>query len=83
MYRLLPQNLQGPFTINVLNTSARTPGNPEAHDPALRARLYNETLKTIREVRPATGMYQSCQLDTSASKVPHAWPSGTTIVCLV
>jgi hypothetical protein len=60
----MPRNFSGPFTINALNTSARTPGNPEAHDPALRGRLYNEALKIIREVRPAMGLCQSYQLAT-------------------
>jgi len=35
----------------MLNTSARTPGNPEAQDPAQRQRLYREAIKITREVR--------------------------------
>ena len=41
---------QGPIVVNMLNTSARTPGNPEANDPAQRARLYEEACKMIQEV---------------------------------
>jgi hypothetical protein len=40
---------KGPVTINMFNTAQRTPGNPEANDPAARARLYDAALKIVEE----------------------------------
>lgn len=41
---------KGPMTINMFNTSQRTPDNPEANDPAARARLYDQATRIINEV---------------------------------
>jgi NAD(P)-dependent dehydrogenase (short-subunit alcohol dehydrogenase family) len=40
---------KGPITLNLLNTQQRTPGNPEANDPAARARLYEAALNIVNE----------------------------------
>jgi hypothetical protein len=40
---------KGPVTINMFNTAQCTPGNPEANDPAARARLYDAALKIVEE----------------------------------
>eukprot|EP00878_Enallax_costatus_P016154 GHUV01016944.1.p1 GENE.GHUV01016944.1~~GHUV01016944.1.p1 ORF type:complete len:408 (+),score=106.41 GHUV01016944.1:160-1383(+) len=41
---------KGPWTPNVFNTSQRTPGNTEANNPELRARLYDEAVQIVNEV---------------------------------
>lgn len=41
---------QGPIVFNVLNTSARTPGNPEVHDEAHRVKLYEELCHIMQQV---------------------------------
>eukprot|EP00879_Flechtneria_rotunda_P009861 GHRR01010313.1.p1 GENE.GHRR01010313.1~~GHRR01010313.1.p1 ORF type:complete len:372 (+),score=104.96 GHRR01010313.1:231-1346(+) len=40
---------KGPLSLNMLNTQQRTPGNPEANDPAARARLYEAALNIVNE----------------------------------
>ncbi len=47
---------QGPVTQNVLNTSERTPGHPEANDPHARARLYSAVTEVVFEVADAAGL---------------------------
>jgi hypothetical protein len=44
---------------NVLNTSARAPGNPEVSDEAHRVRLYEEVCRIMQEVSQSVD-----QLDT-------------------
>jgi hypothetical protein len=40
----------GGGSLNAFNTSARTPGNADARDPAMRRRLYDEALAIVNEV---------------------------------
>jgi hypothetical protein len=43
--------VQGPLVFNVLNTSARTPGNPEILDETQRTKVYEEVCKVVHDVR--------------------------------
>lgn len=46
---------KGPLTINMFNTSQRTPGNAEANDTAARKRLYDAAFKIVDEVAAKLG----------------------------
>jgi hypothetical protein len=67
---------QGPVTFNVLNTSARTPGNPEVSDEAHRVRLYEEVCRIMQEVSTTNGFVLSkpglhCSADAAYVHMPH------------
>eukprot|EP00879_Flechtneria_rotunda_P007465 GHRR01007831.1.p1 GENE.GHRR01007831.1~~GHRR01007831.1.p1 ORF type:complete len:433 (+),score=143.65 GHRR01007831.1:508-1806(+) len=67
---------KGPLTANVLNTSQRTPGNPEANDTAACARLYHETTTIVNEIAKAKGLDQVTPLQKAAAAAPACAAEG-------